>query len=81
MSKTKEELLKPLAELIFVVIQTPVEPDDMLRESGLVDSMTAVDIMLAVEKEYGCKTPPTEIDEHLESLNALAAFVEENQKA
>ena len=81
MSKTKEELLAPLGEIVKNVIQTEVEPDDLLVESGLVDSLTAVDIVLAVQKEYGCKIPPTEIEEHLESLNALAAFVEENQKA
>lgn len=81
MSKTKEELLAPLGEIVKNVIQTEVEPDDLLVESGLVDSLTAVDIVLAVQKEYGCKIPPTEIEEHLESLNALAAFVAENQTA
>lgn len=81
MSKTKEELLAPLGEIVKNVIQTEVEPDDMLIESGLVDSLTAVDIVLAVQAAYGCKIPSTEIDEHLESLNKLAAFVEENQKA
>lgn len=81
MSKTKEELLAPLGEIVKNVIQTEVEPDDLLVESGLVDSLTAVDIVLAVQKEYGCKIPPTEIEEHLESLNALAAFVADNQTA
>lgn len=81
MSKTKEELLAPLGEIVKNVIQTKVEPDDMLIESGLVDSLTAVDIVLAVQAAYGCKIPATEIEEHLESLNALAAFVAENQKA
>ena len=81
MSKTKEELLAPLGEIVKNVIQTEVEPDDMLIESGLVDSLTAVDIVLAVQAAYGCKIPATEIEEHLESLNALAAFVAENQKA
>ena len=81
MSKTKEELLAPLGEIVKNVIQTEVEPDDMLIESGLVDSLTAVDIVLAVQAAYGCKIPSTEIDEHLESLNKLAAFVAENQNA
>lgn len=81
MSKTKEELLEPLGKIVKDVILTDVAPDDLLIESGLVDSLTAVDIVLAVQAAYGCKIPPTEIEEHLESLNALAAFVEENQKA
>jgi D-alanine--poly(phosphoribitol) ligase subunit 2 len=74
-------LVTQLGEIVANVIQSTVEPDDLLIESGLVDSLTAVDIVLAVQKAFGCKVPPTEIEEHLESVNALAAFVEENQKA
>ena len=70
-----------LGEIVANVIQTTVEPDDLLIESAMVDSLTAVDIVLAVQAAFGCKVPPTEIEEHLESVNALAAFVEENQKA
>jgi D-alanine--poly(phosphoribitol) ligase subunit 2 len=74
-------LVTQLGEIVANVIQSTVEPDDLLIESGMVDSLTAVDIVLAVQKAFGCKVPPTEIEEHLESVNALAAFVEENQKA
>jgi D-alanine--poly(phosphoribitol) ligase subunit 2 len=74
-------LVTQLGEIVANVIQSTVEPDDLLIESGLVDSLTAVDIVLAVQAAFGCKVPPTEIEEHLESVNALAAFVEENQKA
>jgi len=74
-------LVSKLGEIVANVIQTTVEPDDLLIESGMVDSLTAVDIVLAVQAAYGCKVPPTEIEEHLESVNALAAFVEENQNA
>lgn len=81
MSTTNEALVTQLGEIVANVIQTTVEPDDLLIESGMVDSLTAVDIVLAVQAKYGCKVPPTEIEEHLASLNALAAFVEENQKA
>ena len=51
----------------------------MLIESGLVDSLAAVDVALAVEREFGCKIPPTEIDVHLESVHTLAAFIAEPQ--
>jgi D-alanine--poly(phosphoribitol) ligase subunit 2 len=74
-------LVAKLGEIVANVIQTTVEPDDLLIESGMVDSLTAVDIVLAVQAAFGCKVPPTEIEEHLESVNALAAFVEDNQKA
>lgn len=81
MSTPNAALVTQLGEIVANVIQTTVEPDDLLIESGMVDSLTAVDIVLAVQAAFGCKVPPTEIEEHLESVNALAAFVEENQKA
>ena len=81
MSTPNVALVTQLGEIVANVIQSTVEPDDLLIESGLVDSLTAVDIVLAVQAAFGCKVPPTEIEEHLESVNALAAFVEENQKA
>ncbi|CAI8749798.1 acyl carrier protein [Pseudomonas sp. IT-P176] len=81
MSTPNAALVTQLGEIVANVIQSTVEPDDLLIESGLVDSLTAVDIVLAVQAAFGCKVPPTEIEEHLESVNALAAFVEENQKA
>ena len=81
MSTPNAALVTQLGEIVANVIQSTVEPDDLLIESGLVDSLTAVDIVLAVQAAFGCKVPPTEIEEHLESVNALAAFVEDNQKA
>lgn len=71
-----ETLKQQLAQIMENVIGTAVEHDDLLIESGLVDSMTAVDIVMAVKNEFGCKVPPTEIDEHLESIDALAAFIQ-----
>ncbi|MGO4154273.1 acyl carrier protein [Cupriavidus sp. YAF13] len=64
-----------LVKIIESVILTRVDPDTLLIESGLVDSLSAVDLALAVEREFGCKIPPTEIDVHLESVRTLAAFV------
>ncbi|MCQ0169681.1 MULTISPECIES: acyl carrier protein [Pseudomonas] len=78
---TNQALIAELSEIVGNVIQTTVEPDDLLIESGLVDSLTAVDIVLAVQSKFGCKIPPTEIEEHLESVNALADFVEAHQAA
>lgn len=70
-----------VAELIENVILTQVDPDTLLIESGLVDSLAAVDVALAVEREFGCKIPPTEIDVHLESVHTLAAFIAERKGA
>lgn len=78
---SQEALIAKLKDIVGNVIQTTVEADDLLIESGLVDSLTAVDIVLAVQKEFSCKIPPTEIEEHLESVNALADFVQAHQAA
>ncbi|MGE8705268.1 MAG: acyl carrier protein [Achromobacter sp.] len=68
-----------VAQLVEGIILTQVDPDTLLIESGLVDSLAAVDVALAVEREFGCKIPPTEIDVHLESVHTLAAFIAERR--
>lgn len=78
-TQTETPLIKELEQITFNVIQKHVEPGDLLVESGLVDSLNAVDIVLAVQDKYGCKIPPTEIEEHLESLESLADFVNKNR--
>lgn len=70
-----------VSDLIEGIILTKVDPDTLLIDSGLVDSLAAVDLALAVEREFGCKIPPTEIDVHLESVHTLAAFIAENARA
>lgn len=70
-----------VAELIEGIILTKVDSDTLLIESGLVDSLAAVDVALAVERQFGCKIPPTEIDVHLESVHTLAAFIAEHARA
>ena len=69
------------AQLIEGIILTSVEPDTLLLESGLVDSLSAVDVTLAVEREFGVKIPPSEIDLHMESVKTLASYIESHGKA
>ena len=75
------EIEAKVADLIESIILTKVDPDTLLIESGLVDSLSAVDVALAVERQFGCKIPPTEIDVHLESVHTLAAFIAEHPRA
>ncbi|MBB1625470.1 acyl carrier protein [Achromobacter sp. UMC71] len=75
------EIEAKVADLIEGIILTKVDPDTLLIESGLVDSLSAVDVALAVERQFGCKIPPTEIDVHLESVHTLAAFIAEHPRA
>ena len=69
------EIEAKLAQLIEAIILTSVDPDTLLIESGLIDSLSAVDVALGVEREFGVKIPPTEIDVHLESVHTLAQYI------
>ncbi|KDB06419.1 acyl carrier protein familyprotein [Burkholderia sp. lig30] len=64
-----------VSKLIEEIILAAVEPDTLLIDSGLIDSLSAVDVALSVERVFGVKIPPSEIDVHLESVHALAAYV------
>ncbi|MEE7547877.1 acyl carrier protein [Xanthomonas sp. Kuri4-1] len=76
-----ELIERKVAALIEGVVMTRVEPDTLLIESGLVDSLSAVDVVLAVEREFGVGIPPTEIDVHLESVQVLARYIGERAPA
>ena len=78
---TINEIESKIAELVGNIVMTQVEPDTLLIDSGLVDSLSAVDVVLAVEREFGVKVPPSEIDVYLESVHTLAAFVAEQKGA
>ncbi|MCP4514448.1 MAG: acyl carrier protein, partial [Delftia sp.] len=69
-----------IAQIIGAIILTSVEPDTLLLESGLVDSLSAVDVALSIEKEVGVNIPPSEIDLPLESVHTLAQYVAAQRK-
>lgn len=68
-----------VADIVGDIVLTKVEPDTLLIDSGLVDSLSAVDVVLAVEREFGCRVPPSEIDVYLQSVQTLAAFIAEQK--
>ena len=72
---TPSEVEDQLAEMIQAVILKKVGPDTLLLESGLLDSVAAVDLMLAIESRFGCTVPLTEVEEHLDSLRTLSTYV------
>jgi len=43
------------------VLSRKVAFNDELVESGILDSITAVDVVLAVQAEFGCAIPPTDV--------------------
>ncbi|WP_028225497.1 acyl carrier protein [Paraburkholderia ferrariae] len=70
-----EKLSAEVASLVESVVVRPVSHDEALLESGLVDSVLAVEIVMGVEAQFGVQIPPTEIAEHLASVDALSAYV------
>ncbi|AEE68189.1 acyl carrier protein [Bordetella pertussis] len=77
---TEQELHTRIADIVESIILKKVTPDTALISSGLVDSLAAVDITLAVESEYGCSIPAPEIAEHLQSVRTLAGYVAANSQ-
>ncbi|AOB28488.1 MULTISPECIES: acyl carrier protein [Bordetella] len=77
---TEQELHTRIADIVESIILKKVAPDTALISSGLVDSLAAVDITLAVESEYGCSIPAPEIAEHLQSVRTLAGYVAANSQ-
>lgn len=74
---TQPSIEAQLADMIHAAVLKRVEPDTLLLESGLLDSVAAVDLMLAIEGRFGCTIPLTEVEEHLHSLRTLTSFVSE----
>ena len=72
---THSEIESQLADMIQATILKKVSPDTLLLESGLLDSVAAVDLMLAIEGRFGCTVPITEVEEHLRSLQSLSDYV------
>lgn len=71
-----ETLQADVRALVENIVMRAVEPSTPLIESGLVDSVLAVEIVMAVEAQFGVRVPPTEIAEHLASVDALAAYIQ-----
>jgi len=72
---TQAVLHQQIGQIVETIVLKKVEPDTPLIASGLVDSLSAVDITLAVEAEFGCSIPAPEIAEHLQSVRTLATYV------
>ena len=72
---TLSDVEEQLAVMIQANVMKKVTPDTLLLESGLLDSVAVVDLMLAIEGRFGCTVPITQVEEHLHSLRSLATYV------
>ncbi|HEU0230281.1 MAG TPA: acyl carrier protein [Burkholderiaceae bacterium] len=70
-----DNLEAEILAIVESVILKPVAADASLVKSGLVDSMAAVDITLAIEDKYGCAIPAPEIAEIMETVQSIRGYV------
>ena len=51
-------------------------PDDSLLESGIIDSLGTLDVVLHLESEYGFEMEDDDmLADHFETVNSIANFV------
>ncbi|MGE5624780.1 MAG: acyl carrier protein [Bacillota bacterium] len=70
-SEVRDRILR----LVEAAVMRKVSLDEPLLESGLVDSITAVDLALQVETELGVEIPAEKIHEYLRTVRSLAEYV------
>lgn len=75
-----EMIVEKVKDIVSRATLKPVAADTRLLESGLVDSISAVHIALAVEEEFGCVIPAADMIRLFASVGSLAEFVSGNAK-
>ncbi len=68
----KDFLIDKIDEIAF----STVEADDKLWETGILDSITVVELAVEIENEFDIKIPFDEIIvENFETVNLLVAYI------
>lgn len=76
MQTTEEQLLNLIVEEIRNLAFKKVSPDESLIQSRLLDSITLVDLAVALEEKTGMKIPFTEITEEcFETPRKIAGYL------
>ncbi|TAL88831.1 MAG: acyl carrier protein [Candidimonas sp.] len=70
-----ENIEPEILAIVESVIFKSVTADASLVKSGLVDSMAAVDIALAIEDKFSCAIPAPEIAEIMETVKSMTQYV------
>ena len=73
----KKTVMSKISEFLSQFIsETDIDPDVNLFESGLVNSLFAMQLLLYVEQEFGLQVTNEDLDiKNFRSLNALTNFV------
>ena len=66
-----------LKETISEIAFSDVENDDLLWETGILDSITIIELSVEIERKYGIKIPIQEVViENFGSVNKLITYIE-----
>jgi len=68
-----------IVAIIQRIAQNPIDPapDESLFESGLLDSFTIIDLVAALESEFGIHIPDSDArPRKFDSINRIEAYVE-----
>ncbi len=69
-----------LAQKILKQPKRVIAADEALISSGLIDSMSLVDVALFVEDQFGVRIDDTELNaDTFDTLNQLAALIHQRQ--
>ena len=80
---TRDATAERLRDILARTLGTaPPDPETDLVQSGLLDSLALVELLVAVEQEFAITFAPDELEiERFRSLGALAQLVESHGSA
>lgn len=79
---TTEEIYQKTQQILledFEIEADKIAPDAQLREDIGIDSLDFVDIVIAIEREFGFKPTTEQLKQH-GTLGDLCAFIRNNMK-
>jgi acyl carrier protein len=78
MTIAAEESLTRVAALIAeVVVIAPTDVDEDLLDTGFLDSLALIELLTAIEHEFGVELPVEELDlDTLRSVRSIASYVD-----
>ena len=79
----QDELHKFVVDnFMFGIEDVELSPEDSLIEKGLIDSTGILELIAFIEENYGISVDDTELlPENLDSIAALARFIDKKTKA
>ena len=80
---TRDETAERLRDILARTLDTDVpDPETDLVQSGLLDSLALVELLVAVEQEFSITFAPDELEiERFRSLRALGELVDSHGRA